>query len=94
MNENRFTNLFAEAEAAFNGKYQDELNALSGLSKEEIDSVCPGTTDLTTYNVLIKVVEQASKENWTQGKLVESIQELGGIAVKIAKKIPQLGNLL
>ncbi|MCL3781155.1 hypothetical protein EMN47_12265 [Prolixibacteraceae bacterium JC049] len=94
MSENRFTDLFAEAEAAFNGKYKDELNLLSGLSKEEIDAVCPGTTDLKTYSVLIKVVEQASKENWAQGKLVESIKELGDIAVKIASKIPQLGNLL
>lgn len=94
MSENRFDELFTEADAAFNGKYKDELNALSGLSREEIDAVCPSTTDLKTYNVLTKVVEQASKENWTQGKLVENIQNLGDIAVKIAKKIPQLRNLL
>ena len=94
MTENRFSDLFAEADAAFNGKYKKELNALTGLSKEEIDSVTPGTTDLQIYSVLIKVVEKASKDNLSQAQLISNIKELGDLAVKIAKKVPQFAALL
>ena len=94
MSTNRFDDLFAEADAAFNGKFKSELNALSGMSREEIDSVSPGTTDLQTYSVLIKVVEKASKDNLTLAELAENIKELGDVAVKIAKKVPSLSGLL
>jgi len=94
MSENRFDDLFAEADAAFNGRYKNELNQLVGLSKEEIDSVTPETTDLKVYAVLVKVVEKASKDNLSQAQLVENIKALGQVAVQIAKKVPQLAALL
>ena len=94
MPENRFTRLFAEADAAFNGKYRNELNKLVGMSKAEIDNIVPGTTDLQTYYVLIKIVEEASRKNLTQAQLIVNIKKLGDIAVKIAKKIPQFAALL
>ena len=82
----RFSKLFAEADAAFNGIYKVELDSLTGLSKEDIDSITPGTEDLRVYSVLIKVVEKASKENTSKAQLIGDIKELGDIAVKIAKK--------
>lgn len=94
MSENRFTDLFAQADTAFNGLYQKELNDLLGLSKAEIDAITPGTTDLQTYSVLIKVVEKASKENMNQAELIDHIKDLGEVAVKIAKKLPSFAALL
>lgn len=94
MAENRFTDLFAQADAAFNGLYQKELNNLLGLSKSEIDAITPGTTDLQTYSVLIKVVEKASKDNISQAELIDHIKNLGEVAVKIAKKIPSFAAVL
>uniref|UniRef100_UPI003216A902 hypothetical protein n=1 Tax=uncultured Draconibacterium sp. TaxID=1573823 RepID=UPI003216A902 len=94
MVKNRFSDLFAEADAAFNGKYKEELNKLTGLSKEEIDAVSPGTADLKMYSVLTKVVEQASKNNVSQAQLIDDIRELGELAIKIAKKVPQFAELL
>jgi hypothetical protein len=94
MAENRFDDLFADADAAFNGLYKDELNQLVGLSKEEIDSLTPETTDLKTYAVLIKVVEKASKDNLSQAQLIENINALGDVAIQIAKKVPQFAALL
>lgn len=94
MPKNRFTQLFRDADAAFNGQYKEELNALQGFSKEEIDAIIPGTEDLQVYSVLIKVVEQASKDNLAQAQLIEDIKELGEVAVKIAKKIPKFYGLL
>ena len=94
MAENSFTNLFAQADAAFNGLYQKELNDLMGFSRAEIDAIIPGTTDLQTYSVLIKVVESASKENMSQAELIDHIKSLGDVAIKIAKKIPSFAALL
>lgn len=90
----RFDKQFEEANAAFDGVYKEELNKLMGLSKEEIDSVTPGTEDLRVYLALIKMVEQASKDNLSRAQLIEHIKELGGIAVKIARKVPQWAALL
>ncbi len=90
----RFSGLFAEADAAFNGIYKTELDKLIGLSKEDIDSVIPGTEDLRVYSVLVKVVEKASRENISKAQLIADIKELGDIAVKIAKKVPQFASLL
>lgn len=94
MAENRFSDLFAEADAAFSGRYKKELNELMGLSKTEIDAIIPGTADLQMYSVLIKVVEKASKDNLSQAQLLTNIKDLGDLAVKIAKKIPQFSSLL
>lgn len=94
MPENRFHTLFAEAEAAFDGVHREKLNDLAGLSKEEIDSVTPGTADLRTYSVLMKVVEEASMKNLSQAELAENIRELGDVAVSIAKKVPRLAAII
>jgi hypothetical protein len=94
MAKNRFDDLFEEADAAFKGQYKDELNKLLGLSKDEIDSITPGTTDLQTYAVLVKVVEKASKDNLSQAELIANIKAMGDIAIKIAKKVPRFAALL
>ncbi|PRY02751.1 hypothetical protein CLV24_1474 [Pontibacter ummariensis] len=94
MPNNRFSDLFAEADAAFNGQYRKELNQLMGLSKEEIDAVTPCTEDLRVYAVLTRVVEEASRDNLSQAELVQNIRELGDTAVKIARKVPKFALLL
>lgn len=91
---NRFTKKFEEAEQAFNGKYKRELDALAGLSRVEIDSIVPGTEDLRVYTILMDVVKEASQKNIKQANLAEDIKELGEIAIKIAKKVPYLKDLL
>ena len=64
------------------------------LSKEELESVIPDTQNKNTYIALIKIVEQASKENTKQADLINNIKELGEVAVNIAKKVPGLKNLI
>ncbi|MCT4646350.1 MAG: hypothetical protein N4A74_15285 [Carboxylicivirga sp.] len=81
---------YAEIRAEFNGKYKDELKALQGLSRDEIDSITPGTADREIYLQLIAAVEAASAQNISQAELLEDIQELGDIAIEIVKKVPVL----
>ena len=94
MPENRFEDMFSEANDAFDGTYKKELDALTGLSKDEVNSVTPDVTDLKEYLALIKVVEKASRDNISQAELITNIKNLGEIAIKIAKKIPQFAALL
>ena len=78
---------------AFEGEYKDEIQGLLGLSKEEIDKMTPGTTDLETYSRLISVVKEASAANVAQAELKDNIMQLGELAVSIAKKVPRLATL-
>jgi hypothetical protein len=94
MAKNRFNDLFEEADADFTGQYKEQLDKLHGMSKDEINSIIPGTTGLQAYEALIKVVEEASKKNLTQAQLIKNIKELGDLAVKLAKKIPEFAALL
>ena len=84
----------ANGRKAFTGIYKDELNALSGLSKEEVDAISPGITDLQKYDELITVVKEASRVNLEQAALKAQIIKLGNIAVTIAKRIPALAAIL
>ena len=79
---------------AFNGAYQEEIKELLGLSREEVDQITPGTTDLETYDQLITVVKEASAANISQAELKTRIAELGEVAIAIAKRIPTLMALL
>lgn len=91
MGENRYDDLFKEADDAFSEKYKDQLQKLKGLSKDEVALITPNIED---YTALIKVVEAASKNNLAQAELVQNIKQLGAVAIKIAKKIPQFAALL
>lgn len=79
---------------AFIGIYKDELNALSGLSREQIDAITPGITDLQKYDELITLVKEASRVNLKQAELKVQIIKLGEVAVTIAKHIPSLAAIL
>ena len=82
------------ADQAFRGSYATEIDALLGLSKEEINAITPGLTDLETYNKLIGVVKEASRVNLEQAELVQRIRSMGQLAVKIASKVPALAAML
>ena len=82
-----------ENRESFEGTYKSEINELLGLSRDEIDSITPDTTDLLVYSQLIEVVKEASRLNVSQAELKERITDLGDVAIKIAKKIPSIANL-
>lgn len=88
--EARLRQKMAENREAFEGKYKDELKALMGLSKSEIDAITPGTTDIETYDKLITIVREASRVNIAQAQLKQRIEKLGKVAIKIAEKVPAL----
>ena len=94
MTKNRFDDMFAEADEAFDSKYQKEMNELKGFSDEELAVLTPDTTSKDVYLALIKLVSQASKENLAQANLIDRIKEMGGIAINIAKKIPSFAKFL
>jgi len=92
--ENDLETTLSNGRKAFMGIYKDELNALSGLSREEVDAISPGVEDLQKYDELITVVKEASRANLDQAALQAQITKLGHIAVTIAKRIPSLAKIL
>ena len=82
--------ILAKNHKAFEGKYKDQIEALLGLSREEIDKLTPDTTDLEAYDQLMIVVKNASERNLAVADLKNRIQKLGSLAVKIAERIPGL----
>jgi hypothetical protein len=82
-----------QSNIAFQGIYKSELNELTGLSRDEIDSITPDTTDLQKYDELITVVKAASAVNLAQAELKNQIEKLGTLAVEIAKHVPSLAAL-
>jgi Glu-tRNA(Gln) amidotransferase subunit E-like FAD-binding protein len=89
----RLREKMAENRQAFEGLYKDELNGLMGLSRAEIDAITPDLTDLEIYDQLITVVKEASRMNLAQAELKSRIEELGEVAVAIARKVPTLAAL-
>lgn len=83
---------FKKIQIAFKGEYSDELKALQGLSQAEIGEITPDNTDIETYRKLIAIVEEASVRNISQAELLGDIQDLGEVAVRIAKKVPVLAT--
>ncbi len=83
-----------ESRKEFEGKYKDQLKDLMGLSKEEISEITPDLVDIETYNKIIIVVKEASRANLSAVALKKNIEELGKIAVKIAKKVPSLAAII
>lgn len=92
--ESDLNDTLEKSRIAFEGKYKDQLNDLSGLSKSEIDSITPDMTDLQKYDELITVVKEASRANLQQAQLKAQIIKLGDVAVKIASRVPSLAAIL
>lgn len=90
MEKNRFTKMAENAKKAFDGKYSKQLSELTKMSDQDFQSVLPGEDSGAIYSVLLKVVEDASRKNISQAKLVSNIKELGEKAKKLAMKVPTL----
>jgi hypothetical protein len=80
-------------EETFEGLYADQLNELLGLSADELADVVPDTADQRTYADLISVVKEASRKNIAQAELKTQIENLGAVAINIAKKVQGLAGM-
>lgn len=83
-----------QIDAAFKGEYKHQIAGLYALSREEVDALTPGTSDLATYAKLVAIVEKASAENIAQTELVNQIRSLGALGIRIAKLVPSLATLV
>lgn len=81
------------ADQSFRGAYRQEIDQLMGLSRQEIDAITPDVTDLRVYDALVTVVKEASRVNLAQADLRRRIEQLGEVAVSIARRVPGLATL-
>ncbi len=92
--ETQWREIIRRNREAFLGKYRQEVNALLGVSRSDIDAITPDSTDLQVYDALIEVVKEASRQNLAQADLRNRIRSLGEVAVKIAEHVPSLAAIL
>jgi hypothetical protein len=77
---------------AFESEHKEMLVGLLGMSQEEIERVSLDA-GIETYAQLISVVKEATAANVSQAELRERIEELGGLAVSIAKRVSKLAQI-
>lgn len=82
-----------ENRKAFEGEYREQINELMGLSKADVEAVTPDTSGMEVYDQLITVVKEASSVNLSQAELKQRVEDLGGAAIQIARKVPSLASM-
>lgn len=75
------------ADASIKQEYKRELNALKGLSAEQILHF-GGTT--SQMNDIIKEIENAKEKNLKQAELVDNIKKLGKSTYDLARVVSAL----
>ena len=78
------------AEIALNGRFSGIYKELRALTPDEIDDITPDTEDQKEYERLMALVQEATVKNIEQAELINRVQELGEVAIKIAKRVPTL----
>jgi hypothetical protein len=94
MIEAQLDDIYARVREAFRGKYRDQIKALLGISRADIEAITPDPTNMEKYDMLMEVVKEASRKNMEVAQLKERIENLGEVAVKIAKHVPSVAALL
>ena len=84
---NMMDNYIEIADANIKQEYQRELNALRGLSKEQIKQF-GGTT--SQMDEIIKEVDSAKESNIKQAALIDNLKILGQSTYELAKKVSAL----
>jgi hypothetical protein len=83
-----------KADAGFRVDYASALAGLQGLTESDVRAICPEPTCMETYDELLAVVQDATRQNLAQAELRNRIRGLGAVALRIAGRIPQLTKLL
>jgi hypothetical protein len=86
------TRIIDETRAEFEGKYGEELQALLGLSTDELEEIAPRLESTEVYAQLIAVVRNASAKNLSVARLRARIRTLGEVAVAIAEEGSRSGS--
>lgn len=68
-------------------EYKRELNALKGLSVEQIEQFGGTTSEM---DEIIKEVENAKDNNLEQAALIDNLEKLGDSTYALAKKVSAL----
>jgi len=85
--ENMMDDYIEIADANIKQEYKRELNALKGLSKEQIEGF-GGTT--SQMDEIIKEIENAKDKNLKQAVLIDNLKKLGQSIYDLAKKVSAL----
>jgi len=86
--------VLVRAREAYEGRYQEEIQELLGLSVVEIAALMPHLADPDLYEVLVSVVMDASRRDLPEEALRGRIDALGQGVVGIARLVRTLSRRL
>lgn len=75
------------ADANIKQEYKRELNALKGLSEEQIEMFGGSSSQM---DGIVKEIESAKSKNLKQAALIDNIKTLGDSTYQLARKISAL----
>ena len=84
------TNPFEEAARKAAEKTDEQLGAQQpkGITWEEVQKMLPDPADQERLNELMQIVQAATAHNEKVASLIQNINKLGGVVVKVLSKMP------
>lgn len=95
--DNLFKNMdqaASRADEALKGSLAAQYRELRSLDPAIFADLTPDTSDEAMYEELMAVVMEASARNESQAQLGKRINQMGGLAIEIAQRVPTLLALL
>ncbi|MEW6489583.1 MAG: hypothetical protein AB1578_16910 [Thermodesulfobacteriota bacterium] len=83
-----------KGEEAFDVQHEEAIRRLTGLAFADLERITPKVSEKEAYDALVAVVTEARDTNLSQATLKSRIEELGGAAVRIAKRVESLARIL
>ncbi len=78
--------LAKQAETRTDEQLASQISSVTRLTDEEVRAMFPDPSDVQKLGELISIVKQADARNDSVNKLVNGIEEFGGIVVKLLQK--------
>ena len=81
-----FEKILDQAEELTNAQLSSKIASLTRLKESEIDQLCPKKPDKETLVQLMGIVNGATSENQKKKQLVDNIETLAGVVIRVLAK--------
>ncbi len=87
MPNDSFQDILDEAEELTQTELKARISALTRLPASDIQSLCPDKEDKIALAGLMKIVDGASSEKTKKKQLVDNIEEVAAVTLRILSKV-------
>ncbi len=84
--KDRFDRIAAEVREKTNAILEEEIADLTSLSQNELSNIIPTKGDKERFAKLMAIVSASTAENIKAAKLIQNIDDLGEVVVRVLRK--------